>query len=188
MPRYRPRAYGQGDLDRLCGLYAVVNAIRHTIGPIHRFRGGECLWLFQQLALVMARRRVLGTMVAVGLNTRHVQLLLRTSQALLADRFGFSIDYQCPYHRRSDVRLHELTRVIRSATTEPGMAALARFCDHWSVIERDTGKAFRLLDSASFKQIRHRKVVLGPGLGATDGDKEWAIPATLHILTYRPAH
>jgi hypothetical protein len=39
MRKYKPRAYAQGELDNLCGVYAVVNAVRHTLGPVQHFRG-----------------------------------------------------------------------------------------------------------------------------------------------------
>jgi hypothetical protein len=44
MPKRR-RAYRQGDLDGLCGVYAIVNALWYVL----RLREGQCQKLFAKL-------------------------------------------------------------------------------------------------------------------------------------------
>jgi hypothetical protein len=41
----RRRAYRQGDLDGLCGIYVIVNALRHVL----RLRDEQCQKLFERL-------------------------------------------------------------------------------------------------------------------------------------------
>jgi len=186
MRSYTPKAYEQGDLNRLCGLYAVVNAIRHAIGPFESFRGRQSRWLFQQLILALDLRGELGSAIVDGLSTRTVQFLLRVSQKALAEKYDYTFVYRCPFHRRKSVRLPDFVRTI-AETCRPGCSVLARFCDHWSVIERTTSGAFCLLDSVHFKQVRHRGLLLTCASADTDLNREWVTPGTLHFLTYRGA-
>ena len=44
-----PKPFEQGDLDGLCGVYAVVNAVRLVALPHHRLPAAECRALFAAL-------------------------------------------------------------------------------------------------------------------------------------------
>jgi hypothetical protein len=53
----RRRAYRQGDLDGLCGIYVIVNALRHVL----RLRDEQCQKLFERLIKLLSRTVVAST-------------------------------------------------------------------------------------------------------------------------------
>ena len=73
MTSFKPRAYAQGELDVLCGLYAVVNAVRHSVGPVRPFRGTECVWLFGELVAYLDRTKNLTNAIINGLTRPYVR-------------------------------------------------------------------------------------------------------------------
>ena len=65
-----PRPFEQGDLDGLCGVYAVVNAVRHAAYPHRRLSAAESRGLFAALLAELADEGRLRGFVAAGLAVR----------------------------------------------------------------------------------------------------------------------
>ena len=183
MVAYKPRAYAQGELDYLCGLYAVINAVRHTIGPVRRFGGSECLWLFDELVGELARRRLLAPTMMMGMNQRHVGVLLRTSQAVIASQFGFSFSVRKPFHRRSQVSRRHIMATIRQH--QNAGAVLIGLGMHWSVVEAVTPAGLRLLDSFKYRHVHFRRLIVGRPRHPDQEERDWILPSSLHLLQYR---
>ena len=184
MRTYKPRAYEQGDLDLLCGLYAVVNAVRHTLGPCAPFRGRDCLWLFGQLVERLNKEKLLARSLVRGMTARQVSLLLHESRGLVAARYGVTFDVVRPRVRVR--RVPQLKRFVRRALARPGTAVLMRFTDHWSVVRRVTPVSLRLLDSAGYHRVRDDDLLLGRPRRPADRDKDYVVTSTIYLLRYRP--
>jgi len=185
MRAYKPRAYEQGDLDFLCGLYAVVNAVRHTLGPCAPFGGRDCLWLFGRLAEQLHKDRSLARALVRGMTAVQIGLLLREGRRLVAARHGFTFDYTRPLARAPVRRIPQLKRFVRRALARPGTAVLMRFTDHWSVVRRVTPAGLRLLDSAGYHRVRDDDLLLRRPRRPADRDKDYVVPSTIYLLRYR---
>ena len=114
MTSFKPRAYAQGQLDVLCGLYAVVNAVRQAAGPVRPFRGKECFWLFGELVAYLDQTKSLRRALTDGLTRPHVSNLLRASDKALAKRFGVSLRYVRPFHGKSKIRLSKIINAVKA--------------------------------------------------------------------------
>jgi len=184
MRTYKPRAYEQGDLDLLCGLYAVVNAVRHTLGPCAPFRGRDCLWLFGALVERLDKKKLLARALVRGMTSRQVSLLLRESRSLVAARHGFTFDVVRPLARARVRRVPQLERFVRRSLG-PGTVVLMRFTDHWSVVRYATRTSLRLLDSAGYRRVRYDELLLRRPRRPADRDKDYVLPAVIYLLRYR---
>jgi hypothetical protein len=77
----RKRAYRQGDLDGLCSVYAVVNALRHVL----QLPGEQCHKVFEKLIKALEQRsRCLHQPLLRGICFRQLkQLVMVASQCRL---------------------------------------------------------------------------------------------------------
>ena len=176
MTSFKPRAYAQGELDILCGMYAVVNATRQAVGPVRPFRGKECLWLFGKLVAHLDRTKRLTRALTDGLNRRQVGKLLDASEKALAKRFGVSLSHKRPFHGKSSIRLSKIINAVKGHQRLPATAVLIGFSGHWSVVQSVSKTGFRLLDSAGYDRLAFNDVVVGV---PKDPDKtHWIFPPT----------
>jgi len=74
------KPFEQGDLDGLCGVYAVINAVRLAAHPHHRLRVADCRGLFAALLAELADEGRLRGFVAAGLGPRVLVRLLRRAE------------------------------------------------------------------------------------------------------------
>jgi hypothetical protein len=155
MPRHR-RPLRQGDLDGLCGVYSVVNAVRHLL-QLNREQSQE---LFERLvkALVQDSRRPHKLLVEGILFKRLKQLAAAARRCRLADR-DLSFQVRVLRLRRDEQSLSDLWAAL-GQVVGPACVAIIRITgadNHWCVIYRVTPKSLRLLDSSGRSCIRRSR-------------------------------
>jgi hypothetical protein len=155
MPRHR-RPLRQGDLDGLCGIYSVVNALRHLL-QLNKEQSQE---LVERLvkALVQDSRRPHKLLVEGILFKRLKQLAASASRCRLADR-DLSFQVRTLRLRREE---RTIARLWATLDREVGPACVAIIGitgadDHWCVVYRVTPKTLRLLDSSGRSCIRRSR-------------------------------
>ena len=89
-----PRPFRQGDLDGLCGAYAVVNAVRLAALPHRRLRRAACAALFAELVDELAEAGRLRDRVTRGMGAGKVARLLRRAKAVLDVEFGLVLEVE----------------------------------------------------------------------------------------------
>lgn len=184
MHTYRPRAYAQGELDNLCGLYAVINGIRHALHPIHRLSGNEYLWLFQ----VLAQSDELDRVISLGFNRRQVASLLKASKTIALDRWGCRVDSTRPFRTDPTRRLAPIIETIKHHESVPGRSVIFRFSGHWSVVKHAGENRFDMLDSYEYHRIRYDELRIGkPQTRRDDADWYWLSPSSIFLLRVSPA-
>ncbi|WP_114189015.1 hypothetical protein [Microvirga aerophila] len=152
----RRRAYRQGDLDGLCGVYAIVNALRHVL----RLRDEQCQKLFGKLIKALEQ----------DCDHLHHPLLRGMYFAQLKRLMVFAgqrrIQGQKLKFEARTLRLTRDQRTLPSLWTalnqEVGPACVAIVgitgaTDHWCVVYRVTPKTLWLLDSDGWTYMRRSR-------------------------------
>lgn len=146
MPKRRC-AYRQGDLDGLCGVYSIVNALRY----VFHLRDEQCQKLFGKL--LKALEQDCGCLHQTLLTGMYLPRLKRlvgvASQCRLGDR---DIIFQARPLRlkRDQCSLPHLWAVLERelGPTCVAIVGVTGATDHWCVVYRVTSKTLWLLDSS----------------------------------------
>ena len=166
-----PRPFEQGDLDGLCGVYAVVNATRLAAHPHHRLRAADCYGLFAALLAELAHEGRLRGFVATGLGPRVMNRLLRRADRWLRKRHGLALEVSRPFAKRDQPGSEECLRVLAEHLARPGTAAIVGSDEHWTVVRADTPKRLLLADSDG---RRHFAVAtISEGVGTGSASRPW---------------
>ncbi len=148
----RNRAYRQGDLDGLCGVYAVVNALRHVL----QLRDEQCQKLFEKL--IKALEQDCSPLHPALLRGMYFPQLKRLTVAASQ----WHIQGQGLTFRARSLRLKRNQRTLphlwAALDEEVGPTCVAivgvtGVTDHWYVVYRTTPKTLWLLDSSGQSRI-----------------------------------
>jgi hypothetical protein len=151
MPRHA-RAYLQGDLDGLCGLYSIVNAVCYVL----RLRDDQCRNLLEKLleALEQDSQRVHQPLLR-GICFRQLkQLVMVASQCRLKGQKLTFATRPLRLNRQQRTLPHLWTALdAEVGPTCVAIVGLAGITNHWCVVARVTPKTLWLLDSAGQTRI-----------------------------------
>jgi hypothetical protein len=161
-----PRPFEQGDLDGLCGVYAVVNAVRLTAQPHHRLRVADCRGLFVALLAELADEGRLRGFVAAGLGPRVLARLLRRAGHWLRKHHGLALEVSRPFRKQDTPEFEECLRVLTEHLERPGTAAIVDSDEHWTVIRGVTPKRLLLADSDGRRHFATATVSEAVGTGS----------------------
>jgi hypothetical protein len=139
------RPYRQGDLDLLCGVYCVVNAVRLAALPHRRLGYTNSAVLFAVLVRKLDKRGWLYNVVTAGMGTRLVGRLLRWAGRWLRDEHELVLEVKRPFRKRDDP-LHCL-QFLAAHLGKPGTAAIVGTAEHWTVAQAVGSKRLQLFDS-----------------------------------------
>ncbi len=149
------RAYRQGDFDGLCGVYAVVNAVRYVEG----LDEDQCEVLFTRLIRALGQGSRAHEALLWGMGFRRLKgLVAAASRCRFEDR---ELAFQArPLRLRGKDRcLPGLWRALEEelGPTCVALVGITGATDHWCVIHRVTAKTLWLLDSAGRTRIRRSR-------------------------------
>lgn len=162
--------YQQGELDALCGVYAVVNLVRLVAAPYRRLTRSACWELFGELMAELGERGRLPAAVTEGCGTGQVVRLVARARRWLRDRYGLELRVERPFvgkdrrQQAGDLLLPMLARHLE----EPARAVLLGLVEHWTVVRAVSDRRLRLFDSAGGVYLRcpAAEAVQGKRLGA----------------------
>ena len=160
MPKCR-RAYRQGDLDRLCGVYSIVNALRYVL----HLRDEQCQKLFGKL--IKALERDCDHLHQPLLHGMYFAQLKRLTVFAIQGRIqGRNLKFET---RTLRLKRHQRTlpHLWSALDHELGPACVALVgitgaTDHWCVVYRVTPKALWLLDSSGQTRIYRSRCTVRP--------------------------
>ena len=89
--------YAQGELDGLCGVYAIVNAVENTVAG---WKKEDANGLFNHLVTRLSGQGRLHTAMADGIGVRELCRLIDHAGAYLADEYGLSLKRHIAFARR----------------------------------------------------------------------------------------
>lgn len=144
------KPYLQGDLDCLCGLYAVINSIRFSLSQYHPLRKQDCRAIYYELIDHLEETEYLTEALTSGLVTPEVSRLLKVAERWLLETKGITVLHRKPFHKHPHISYSKLISRLSSHLANPGTAvlvlALGRV-DHWTVAHSINRKSLGLLDS-----------------------------------------
>jgi hypothetical protein len=149
------RAYRQGDLDGLCGVYAVVNAVRY----VEALNEDQCEVLFRRLIRALGRGNRAHETLLWGMGSRKLKgLVAAARRCRFEDReLAFAVR---PLRLRGKSRcLPGLWAALEGelGPTCVALVGITGVTDHWCVVYRVTAKTLWLLDSAGRSWIRRSR-------------------------------
>jgi hypothetical protein len=148
--------YRQGQLDGLCGLYAIINAIRLAT---HDLTGefGHDVWRELLLALLGEAEDVVGTATAVvhGIGAKPLYELAKAAERHLASEHRVAVTVsrsRGPKHSFNGLIAHlaELTKQPASAV----VMELSGDVRHWTVLRRVGKHSLELFDSSGMERVK----------------------------------
>lgn len=142
--------YAQGELDGLCGIYAIINAIGATVTGWNR---ADAERLFQYLIKRLTARR-LDHAIADGIGIRDLKTLIRDADIYLAREYGLRIQQRNAFARR--VSLDDYWARIRVHLQECGnrvIVGLNGVHRHWTCIST-VGERALYVDDSGWRPIQ----------------------------------
>jgi hypothetical protein len=142
-----PQPFRQGDLDALCGCYAVVNAVRLAALPRRRLGRAACLGLFAALVDELAEAGRLRAFVTGGVGTGTLARLLRRAAAWLEAEHGLALEVRRPFRGGDRLDAGARLRLLAEHLAQGGTSAIVGTGDHWTVVSVVRGGRLLLADS-----------------------------------------
>ncbi len=177
------RPYRQGDLDQLCGVYCVVNAVRLAALPYRRLGYVNSTALFEVLARKLDKRGWLRAVITAGMGIRLVAKLLRWARRWLRDKHELVLEVQKPFRKRDDPG-HCLD-ALAAHLAQPGTAAIVGTADHWTVVQAIGSKRLVLFDSNG--RAYFRLAITSDDAGKQQVRSPLVLPGTFLLKVMPPA-
>lgn len=138
------RPYRQGDLDSLCGPYAIVNAFRWCLGdhPLAR------LYAVKELGYL--------GLASSGLSLNGMIWMLRTAQQHMYEEHGLELASRRPFAGRRPQQPGDVIDSIAAHLNSPNTVSVAAFyghLNHWGVITNVRPDGACLFDSSRINRL-----------------------------------
>jgi hypothetical protein len=150
--------YQQGELDALCGLYAIINATRLALSPTRCMKSADFGHFFNFLIGRLHADRMLLYAITGGLSPMVVSRLLVKADRWLGRRFGVTLQYERPHYLKPNASRTRVVRSIARHLAEPNTSAIVvldggeRYW-HWSVVKKVTTASLILFDADGMKRV-----------------------------------
>ena len=148
----RKRAYRQGDLDGLCGVYAAVNALRYVL----RLRDDQCRKLFEKLIRTLGQDSPrIHERLLWGMGIRQLRRLVTAASGCRLKGQKLTFAARPLRLKRQQRTLPHLWAALNEELSPTCVAiiGLSGVDDHWCVVYRVTPKTLWLLDSSGQTRI-----------------------------------
>ena len=156
------RPYQQGDLDGLCGVYSVVNAVRALCRELDQ-EGAE--WLFAHLMQSLSEDGVdVSVAVTGGIGRVELSRLIRAAIAYIAEELEIKLTAKrLPQALRLTTNLGTLWQAFDAALSPTCVAiiGIAGIHSHWTIAVNVTSKQVRLYDSGRIAVLRRGRCTVG---------------------------
>lgn len=157
-PRGRPlpKPFQQGDLDGLCGVYAVVNAIRLALQPLSRFDYATFSDFFEELVAEVDRHQGFGKASVSGITTPKLMRLLKLAGEVADSNLGVNLEIGRPLLASRRPPFDRAIGHLRAELQRPATSLLLGLggeYDHWTVAHRITRASILLYDSAGYSRV-----------------------------------
>ena len=154
----------QGELDGLCGLYAVINAVRLVVHPFRPLHRPQLIQLFESGLASLAHSRRLRWSIAHGMTNRTWLRLCDTVVFEAAAITGLELFAVPLFDAAATPSDHDALRTIRRSVRDgwPVLVALLDRYDHTTVIVSHSRTRLVLFDSAGHHWVWARSISFDP--------------------------
>lgn len=151
----------QGDLDGLCGVYSVINAMRAVCKRKHVDKER----LFKHLLHTLEKDTSIKDAMLTGTYKSHIDHMLKAATTYIGKKHGSKIAVQPLFKRKTKLRLGDYWKTVQAFLNESNRGCILIGYrgkhDHWTVVHDVTDDALKLLDSGGSKRIRRSSCQLG---------------------------
>jgi hypothetical protein len=160
-----PSPLQQGDLDGLCGAYAVVNAVTRLLHD-RGFTREDANRLFKRLCHALHRRQKMPQAVWRGTHIEDVDAMLQTVQRFVRESFDLRLVVSRPFAAENVKRKDRFFNVLSAAFNaddrrKVAILGLDKPGFHWTNVTDVTRRSFRLYDSGRCKRLRYCDCTVG---------------------------
>ncbi len=162
-----PRARIQGNLDGLCGVYAVVNAIRN-LAPT-RLNSEEERELFRQLIVKLGEERRLEDALCNGMTVQPLGRLIDSASEFLQTNRGHRLSRQLAFRQAPEgLKLFWETTSAHLDDNGPGsvILGLGGMYDHWTCIGTMSESSITLIDSDGIRRLNRKNCAISEAKGS----------------------
>jgi hypothetical protein len=152
-----PRPFQQGNLDGLCGIYALINAIRLATADHLHLSNNEWMGVFGSLLAQADRHTGATDLVTGGIGTRRLIALTRYAIDHMANHHGIELTMSRPLIELERPSKRKLIAKLRRLVGRPASAVLfglGGHLDHWTVVCSVSDRSLGLFDSSGLHRIR----------------------------------
>lgn len=162
MPRKSlPRARIQGNLDGLCGVYAVVNSVRN-LSPT-RFTRVEEKELFCQLIAKLGEEGRLEDALCHGMKVRLLGRLIDAAIEFLETNRKYRLSRELAFGQAPE-GLQDFWDKISTHLDDHGSGSvilgLGGKCDHWTCVDKASETALTLIDSDGIRRLQRKRCTI----------------------------
>jgi hypothetical protein len=156
---YTPKPFRQGGLDGLCGIYAIVNALRLVVGNDPRISRKEYGTLFELLVVRAQALRPDSNPSVDGIDTPQLNQLINDTVDYCEEEFDIEIKVSRPLLGGPRPMTWQAIDRLRGELDQPATALIIGFggLDHWTAIKAITDQTFILHDSSGRKHLAVRR-------------------------------
>lgn len=149
--------FRQGQLDGLCGIYSIINAVRLVLGQKGKTLSSDD-WQSLFAALLYATDDSVGaaSVASCGIDTKPFRKVLKSAVRHLREEHDIRIATRSLLPRHQRPNFPEFLGILRDTVAEPHQAVIVTvdgFLSHWTVVRAVTETSLLLFDSGGFDRI-----------------------------------
>ena len=152
-----PKPFQQGDLDALCGVYALINALRLGNQTLTHPKRIDWEALFAAILQDIAKKSILANAAIWGLSAAQLRGRVRIAHRWLKAEYGLTIELSQPWHHHKRMSIARECSKLAQIISQPGHVAVIGFTtlyhSHWSVIHRINQRSIILCDSGRMGRL-----------------------------------
>jgi hypothetical protein len=149
--------FRQGQLDGLCGIYAVINAVRLVLGEAATKLSNDDWQSFFATLLYSADDTIgAANAAAGGIETKPLRKVLKSAVRHLRDEHGVSLVARSLLPRHHRPAFPEFLNILRGTVEVPNQTVIVTiegFLSHWTVLRAVSESSFQLFDSSGYDRI-----------------------------------
>lgn len=151
----------QGDLDSLCGLYAIINAVRVATYPVREFNRMELGRLFNRGIAALSSLRQLKMVLTVGMDDDVWILACKAITDEASVLFPGTFSCRRPIVAAGGWKAQDVIRHLKRSVDAacPAIVVLGGRLEHWTVVAGYSATRFNLFDSIGYNWILKTSIV-----------------------------
>jgi len=154
----RTLKYQQGQLDGLCGIYSVVNALNYLLENNDTPQIAEDLF---EVVLRAIPRKMYPDVLFSGTTLADLRLVGKAAVRYLDSRWNLQIKVEQPFIRRRFVDQAQFLEELEQYMAERAAVAIlgidwSALAGHWTVLQSIRSDELKLIDSSGLKSLKRR--------------------------------
>lgn len=145
----------QGQLDGLCGVYVIINAM-NLVYPMQR---QDRVLLFKHLITTLHRDKYVKDALLSGTYKRHLNLMLEAACKHMRSQHHIRVAIKLLFHRNKGVDMALYCQKIEQFLQFRNRAVIINLMgrlNHWSCVREVTETSLLLEDSYGYRYVRKR--------------------------------